>query len=166
MSVRHVNLLDQEAAGPGQTELNYLSILIVIGVIIVGCLGFTLWQKYNLSVANKQLSQISSEVAHLNASASSKQKKVADQEALLKTVRPISWSRLLKEVSHAIPASIQVSQVTGTLTEKRHLVISGSTHMIPAIFTLKDSLSKLPACEKASITNINQATFQMECQIQ
>ena len=35
MTLHHVNLLDQETAGPGPTELNYLSVIIVIAVIIV-----------------------------------------------------------------------------------------------------------------------------------
>lgn len=165
MSINHVNLLDQKAAGPGQTELNYLSIIIVVAIIIVGCLGFAAWQKYNLSVATKQLEQIKLEVAKLSTSATSSKQKASEQEDFIKENRPISWSNLLKGVSHAIPPNIQVSQLAASLTPKRNLLLEGSTHMAPAIFVLKDNLSKLPECEKTSITNLNLSTFQMECQI-
>lgn len=165
MSIHHVNLLDQEAAGPGQTELDYLSIIIVVAIIIVGCLGFATWQKYNLSVATKQLEQIKLEVAKLSASATFSKQKASEQEDFIKENHPISWSNLLKGVSHAIPPSIQVSQLAANITPKRNLLLEGSTHILPAIFMFKDNLSKLPECEKTSITHLNLSTFQVECQL-
>jgi hypothetical protein len=165
MRVHHVNLLDQEAAGPGQTELNYLSIVIVVAILLVLCLGFTIWQRYSLSLANKQLEQVKSEVTQLSASATLGKRKDSEQENFIKINHPISWSNLLKEVAHAIPSSVQVSQLAASISPKRILTLEGSTHSLPAIFTLKDNLLKIPDCEDSYISNINQSTFQIECKI-
>lgn len=165
MSVNHVNLLDIKPAGPGQTELNYLSILIVLSVIIVGCLAFMFWQKHYFGNIKKQSDFIAVEVAKLNASVNATQKKALNKDILTKLNHPILWSNLLKELARSVPSSIQLSQVTGELKGKRGLVVIGSTHALPAIFLLKNKLSNLQECKKTHVIYLSESTFQIECQI-
>ncbi len=165
MAAKHVNLLDISSAGPSQTELNYLSIVIVSAVVIVGCLGFEFWQRHNLKLAQGQLETVTTEVTKLNESIGSKTKKGSNQDILSKLNHPIFWSNLLKEVTHVIPPAIQLSQITGALTNNRSLVVMGSSSGLPAIFALKNSLLDIPECSQVSVTNLNRSTFQIECQI-
>ena len=165
MTTKHINLLDPESAGPGQTEVDYLWILIAVAVLTIACLSYVGWQRYQLSTFTKQLDQISLEVSKLQASASSEQKIALINDSISKTARPISWSNLLKKISYLTPPAVYISQLTGATSEKRKLVLMGNSKTLPAVFTLKEKLSNLPECEKTSISSLNRMTFQIECQI-
>lgn len=165
MAVTHINLPDPKAAGPGQTELNYLSILIVMAVTIVGCCSYILWQKYNLNSVQKELNSLTTEVARLNLTVSSKYKNESGDDVLSKLGHPISWSKLLKKVVDIIPARTRLSQINGSLANPRNLVLVGNTTAPHFAFALKNSLFEFPECEKARVSNLNQSVFQIECQI-
>ncbi len=163
--MRHVNFLDGKSAARGQTELNYLSILIVFVVISLGCAGFMLWQRHSIDTLKKQLDSVTTEVNKLSASVSSKHKKESAQDILAQLNHPIAWSRLLKEVALMVPPSIQLSQLTGSLSGTRVLVLKGNMQTAQSIFSLKHSLMNLPECKNASVANLAQSTFQIECQL-
>jgi hypothetical protein len=166
MTTNHVNLLEPEAAGVGHTELNYLSLLIAVVILITGCLSLIGWQKYNLSIFTQRLDQITAEVNLLRVSASSGKKSATSSDALTKKVRPISWAKLLKKISQSTPPSIYLSQLAGAITEKqRTLHLMGNSKTFSAVLMFKDQLAKLPDCEKTTIININRTSFQIECHI-
>ena len=165
MAIRHVNLLDLEASGPGQTELNYLAIIIVMALIACGCAGFAFWKRSQINNLKIQVDALTTEVAQLNAASSSKNKKTADKDIVSQLHNPISWSTLFKKVADTIPSSIHASQLTGSLMSPRALVLIGNTQSAQSVFMLKNKLETIPDCSKVTVTNLTQTTFNIECSI-
>ena len=165
MPIRHVNLLDLKATGQSPVELNYLAIIIVSSIILFACIGFAVWKKIKIDTLKLEANSLTEEVSKLSAASSSKNKKTESKDIISILNNPISWSKLFKEVANIVPASIQLSQLTGSLTGARDLVLTGSGQNQQDVFTLKNKLEIVPECSKTIITNLTPITFTIECNI-
>lgn len=165
MPIIHVNIAEKNQEGIGQTDVNYLSILIVSAIISVACGGFSLWQNHQLKSALKEQDLVGTEVQQLNSLLSSKQQKEISQDMLIKLNQPVLWSSILKQATQKVPASMQLLQVAGSLTGKRALRLIGQSKNLKSIANLKEDLLNVPYFKNSAVQNINQFTFEIECEL-
>lgn len=172
--VRHVNFLEQKKHGPQETfSLNYLWIIVIIAVFAIGAVGFSFVQKKRIAAMQGQLDSTAAEVAKIKSAQSQKEAQTQSEKAIKDVLNePIIWSKLLKKITRNIPEAIKLNQVSGSITDKRTLVVKGETSFLLPIFRLKDLLSNVKECSKTALISVEQAegdkgqeqiSFHLEC---
>lgn len=173
-NVRHLNFLEEtQVAGGPKFALNYLW-MIVLAVGISGAAGgYALMQKHRITAMQEQLTKASEEVTQLRAQQLQKQQanlSVATRKAVIG--EPVLWSTLLKKMAQQVPGTVTLNQISGTIANKRTLVLKGFSPFVLPIFRLKDNFAEFKECTQPTLVSIEQAqlstgeeqlSFQLEC---
>lgn len=173
-SVRHLNFLEQKGSSSKEAfSLNYLSIAIILVVFVGSAIGYFQYQKYQIAKIHATIESTTSELETLRQAAN-RGNSALDNAAAVKSVlnNPILWSELVKKIVSKIPETITVVQLSGTISDKRTLLLKGKSTFMSPIFLLKEHLSSLPDCKNTSLIALEQGTgnggkeqyaFHLEC---
>lgn len=173
-SVRHLNFFDQKPEGSKEFfALNYLWILVIVGLSAGVAGGFAYWQKSRIAALEEHVAKVTAENTQLRAEQNKNQQATLSSGARKDVLGdPVLWSEILKKMTKKVPDSIKLSHLSGSIGTKRIVVLKGSSPFVLPIFRLKENFMDIKECERPSLVSIEQArstggeeqiSFQLEC---
>lgn len=157
----HINFLEEQRFGFRQfnlkdIELNYLFMMVILGVFLILMLGFGLIQRYRISGMNEELAAA---IAELKKSSGAPMAKAGTPQALTllgALSQRVVWSPILNAIANTTPDSVFLNFIKGSSMVNRGVQIEGVGADVLATVRYEDDLSMLPVFSKVFLKSSSE----------
>jgi hypothetical protein len=173
--VVHINFIDEKSKISIKPDLTYKFVILILAfMILIAALFVVIEKKYTNNLA-EVITQKSQEAESLITEKAKKLKSFNDIKETKQVLNnPIIWSKIINKVTQDKPDSITYKSISGDIKDKRVLSLHGKASFMADLIGLKDQISNIKECKKASIISIEQEidnslnkdfNFKIECEI-
>ncbi|MDO8493737.1 MAG: PilN domain-containing protein [Deltaproteobacteria bacterium] len=144
--MNHINFLEKKAFDWRHFELNYFWIMILLGGMLVLFGFYSLAQRHRLLTLQRE------------AVVLQQKETTAGTSAIIQTPAAVlqgrmKWAELLHEIGAKIPASVQLTSITGSIPENRLLRLEGIASNMTALSRLQTELGKVKSLGRINLVS-------------
>jgi len=145
--MEHINFLEPRRFHWKQTELNYLSMVILFGLFAFFTLSYGVIQRIRMHRLQNEIFISSEQIKHLSSIVTT------SPNTIITAPQGLLWSPLIYEIAEKKSASVILKNLKGSLLGERKLELEGIASRLADVAQLKEKMEKSKYFQEVLLTS-------------